>query len=143
MPHRVIGFVVATVCAGGFSAAVLAQAIPDAGSILRQQPRPPVASQPHPAAPIGIPGETVTRVLIKTVRVEGATLIPVRELEAVLADLVGRESNLAELQAATRRLVSYYAQKGYLAQAILASQQIKDGVVVYQVIEASAPQIAP
>jgi hemolysin activation/secretion protein len=138
LPHRVIGFVVATVCAGGFSAAVLAQAIPDAGSILRQQPRPPVASQPHPA-PIGTPGETVTRVLIKAVRVEGATLIPVRELEAVLADLVGRESNLAEMQAATRRLVSYYARKGYTAQALLASQQIRDGVVVYQVIETGAP----
>ena len=54
----------------------------------------------------------------------------------LLRDLVGRELTVGQLQNAALVLIGYYAQKGYLARVFLPPQDIKDGVVEYQVIEA-------
>ena len=54
----------------------------------------------------------------------------------LLRDLVGRELTVGQLQNAALVLIGYYAQKGYLARVFLPQQDIKDGVVEYQVIEA-------
>jgi hemolysin activation/secretion protein len=117
-----------------------AQTPPDAGTLLREQPKPPSVPVPRPATvkpepPAAKPDESGPRILVKSVRVQGATQIPAQELEAQLAGLVGKEWSLGELQAAALQLIGYYAQRGYLARVLLPQQDIKDGVVTYQVIE--------
>jgi len=113
---------------------------PDAGTILREQPKPPVVPAPAlkpPAveAPVAKPGEDGPLVLVKAIRIEGATLISERELVAQMTELVGREVSLGQLQAAALVLIGYYAQKGYLARVFLPPQEIADGIVRYRVVE--------
>lgn len=116
-----------------------AQQPPDAGGLLRDQPKPPpvVAPQPVPAAPAAAPApaDGGPKVVVKSFRIVGASLIPDAELAEQLKDFVGQELTLAQLQRAAPTLVGYYARKGYLARVILPPQEIKDGIVVINVIE--------
>lgn len=116
-----------------------AQQAPDAGGLLRDQPKPPpvVAPKPAPAAPSAAPApaDGGPTILVKSFRIQGATLIPAAELAEQLKDFIGRELTLAQLQRAAPTLIAYYAQKGYLARVVLPPQDIKDGVVNISVIE--------
>ena len=118
---------------------VHAQQVPDAGSILREQPKPPpvVAPKPAPATPSATPAPTDggPTVLVKGFRIVGASLIPVAELAEQLKDFVGQALSLSQLQRAAPTLIAYYAQKGFLARVVLPPQEIKDGIVDISVIE--------
>ena len=117
------------------------QPVPDAGTLLREQPKPPAVPTPPPAAPALEkpalkPEAAGPRVLVKAIRIKGNTLIAEAELLAQVQELVGRELSVGQLQNAALILIGYYAQKGYLARVFLPPQDIKNGVVEYQVIEA-------
>lgn len=117
-----------------------AQTAPDAGSLLRQQPRPPAAvpAQPQqiaPAQPQAQQPEAGPRVRVQGFRIQGAVLIGEAELVAQLQGLVGRELSLRQLEAATAVLTAYYAERGYLARVFLPPQDVQDGIVTLRVIE--------
>lgn len=121
---------------------VLAQVAPDAGTLLQQQPKPKLIPQPslRPTPvekPEVVKPDSGPKVLVKEIRVKGSTIIPESELVALLADRIGKESSFSELQAAARQLIRAFLQKGYIARVILPPQDLKDGVVEYQVIEAT------
>lgn len=122
------------------SGLALAQQTPDAGSLLREQPRAP-ALQPAPAKPLlpatPAPAQEVggTKVLVKGFRIQGATLIPESELQDQLRAATGQELGFAQLQGLRDVLVRYYSAKGYLARVILPEQDLKDGIVVIQIVE--------
>lgn len=138
-PSRLSGrplvFALLALCCG----VLQAQQPPDAGGLLRDQPKPPpvVAPQPAPAAPAvaPAPADGGPKVVVRSFRIVGASLIPEAELAEQLKDFVGQELTLAQLQRAAPTLVGYYARKGYLARVILPPQEIKDGIVVINVIE--------
>jgi len=117
-----------------------AQQAPDAGTLLQQQPKPPappavkppVPAVDKPAAPVDQSGPLI---LVKSIQVRGNTQVPEAELVAQVRTLIGQQASLAQLQAAALTLVGYYSQKGYLARVFLPPQEIKDGVVIYQVVE--------
>lgn len=117
-----------------------AQSAPDAGQLLQQQPKPPAAVSPQkppvaPEAPAATEKDIGPKVLVKGVRIKGAVLIPESELAAQLQGAIGKELNFRQLQGLATVLMDYYAQKGYLARVILPPQDIKDGIVILQVIE--------
>ncbi len=117
-----------------------AQSAPDAGRILQEQPKPSLVPQaqpkPAPAAPpVAVPDDTGPRIKVNAIRIQGAVLIPESELAAQVQPLVGRELSLGQLQAGALALVGHYAAKGYLARVYLPEQDIKDGTVVYRVVE--------
>jgi len=115
-----------------------AQQVPDAGSLLRDQPKPPPAVLPKPppaSVPATGPADGGPKVLVKSFHIVGATLIPIAELAEQLKDFVGQELTLSQLQRAAPTLIAYYAQKGYLARVVLPPQEIKDGIVNISVIE--------
>lgn len=118
----------------------LVLAAPDAGDILRQQPKPPTvapAKKPKitPATPAEAEKGIGQKILVKGFRIKGAVLIPESELAALLNDFVGKELSFRQLHDSTYVLIAYYAQKGYLARVILPEQDIKDGIVTLNVIE--------
>lgn len=118
----------------------LVLAAPDAGDILRQQPKPPAAVSPQkapvaPEVPAATEKDIGPKILVKGFRIQGALLIPEAELVAQLKDAIGKELSFRQLQGTTTVLIAYYAQKGYLARVILPEQDIKDGIVTLQVIE--------
>lgn len=117
-----------------------AQVAPDAGSILRQQPQPPVAAPAPPqrvlpAQPKAEQPDDGPRVLVKGFRILGAALLSEAELAAQLQEIVGRELSLRQLEGAAATLTSYYVQRGYVARVIVPPQDVRDGIVTLRVIE--------
>ena len=118
----------------------MAQQAPNAGTLLLQQPLPAQLPLP-PATPLavetpGAPGDrSGPHILVKAIRIKGATLISEAALAAQLHGLVGQTLSLGELRAGAHTLVGYYLKKGWLARVVLPPQDITDGIVEYQVVE--------
>lgn len=73
---------------------------------------------------------------VKAIHVTGSSVYTAETLEAIVADLVGRELNLAELEAGTDRITAFYRANFYVVgRAYLPPQKINDGVVVINVLE--------
>lgn len=120
---------------------------PDAGRILREQPKiPPQIFRPPS---VTLPAEAVDKkvesagpsLLVKGLRLEGATLIPEAELQAQLVEAIGQELSFGELQKLTNILTAYYASKGYLAHVILPPQDVDAGTVTIKIIEGKLGQV--
>ena len=118
----------------------MAQQAPNAGTLLLQQPLPAQLPLP-PATPLavetpGAPGDrSGPHILVKAIRIKGATLISEAALAAQLPGLVGQTLSLGELRAGAHTLVGYYLKKGWFARVVLPPQDITDGIVEYQVVE--------
>lgn len=85
---------------------------------------------PEAAAPAKVQPIVEVKMMVKSIRVTGNTVIATAELEALLADLIGREVTLAELNDATARVTAYYHEHGYIvSRAYIPPQEIKDGAV--------------
>ncbi|MBW7903441.1 MAG: ShlB/FhaC/HecB family hemolysin secretion/activation protein [Rhodocyclaceae bacterium] len=139
-PRRALA---ATVLSLFAASGVHAQAIPDAGRSLRDIERAPPA--PPPRQPLGIdlpdageapPAADGRRIAVRAFRFGGNTVFGGDELAALTADLVGRESSLAELQEGMRRIARLYREHGYpLARVWLPPQEVVEGVVRVEVLE--------
>lgn len=123
-----------------FSGHVLADQTPDAGTILRDQPKlkgSPVAPvRPTvPTEPAVNDKDTGPRVLVKGFRLVGATLISEKELQKQLAPLAGKTLSFGQLQAVAQRLTGYYLQRGFLARVFVPQQEYTDGIITLQIVE--------
>ncbi len=127
------------------SAHVLAQTIPDAGSLLRQQQQnqPPALSHEIPGT---LPPEenrpTLSSIAGKRIHVNGfqvtgsVALFPDEEFKGLLKSYTDRDLTLAEIQEAAGAVTRYYREHGYfLARAYVPKQEIANGVVIIAVIE--------
>lgn len=140
VPVFVRPLTLAAIGMGLISSAMPALAAPDAGDILRQQPKPPAVAPAKPApiapaAPEDATPDAGPKIMVKGFRIQGAVLVPASELTELLQPLVGRELTLRQLQVAASQLTAYYMSKGYLARVIVPPQDIKDGIVTLQVTE--------
>lgn len=123
------------------STAVQAQALPDAGSLQRETERslqaPHSAPQPQAAPavkPMAADAKAV-RVTVQRIAIEGATLIPMAELEALVAPYLGQSLTLAELEHAAQQIAEHYRQRGWYARVYLPQQDVTGGTVRIQVLE--------
>lgn len=118
-----------------------AQALPDAGSLLRESERNLQAPPPahlSPTAPAPRPmaqGTKAARVLVRSIRIEGASLIPTAELQALVADRIDQTLSLAELEHAAQRIAEHYRAHGWYARVYLPQQDVTDGALRIQVLE--------
>jgi hemolysin activation/secretion protein len=116
------------------------EALPNAGSILREQqqqspvPPPPsdlrlnVTPAPAPAPVAGAAGGI--RFEVKGFAFSGNTLFPAAELMDVVRPVIGEDRSLDDLESAADRVSAYYRRHGYLvARAYVPPQQIDNGVV--------------
>ena len=121
------------------SSPIIAQAQqPDAGSLLRdleaQQPRfePPVRFGSELPPPLPDTGETIT--LTGLVFEGNQDLATEAELQALLADAMGRNLGFNGLMFLADRVTEYLKNKGYfLAYAYLPEQDISDGVLLIMI----------
>jgi len=125
------------------TSSAFAQPVPDAGSLQNQQQRqerrfpdrlPEVEREAvRPALKAG----EGLKVLIKRVRFTGAThLASEAELQAVVADTVGRELDFAGLEQLATRVTGFLKGKGhFLARAYLPRQDMTDGVLEIALLE--------
>ncbi len=98
----------------------------------------PVATPaPTPAAPAAEP-----RFAIEKFTVRGATLITADGLQLILAPYMGKSKDFADVQRALETLERAYTSRGYSAvQVILPEQDISDGEVEFDVVEAKIGKV--
>ncbi len=119
-----------------------AQQPPSAGGQLLQIP--PVSTPPRLAPELRIeqrtaapaPGAEQVKVVVRELRVSGATVFPAIDLLALTGFQPGSELTLAQLQGMAARITEHYRSHGYfVAQAYVPAQEIKDNVVTIAVTE--------
>jgi hemolysin activation/secretion protein len=125
-----------------FGLPALAQQPPGAGGQLQQIPPAPVLPRGPPEIRIeqrATPppsGADQAKILVRSLRVTGATLYPEPELIALTAFTPGSELTLAELQQMAARITAHYRSNGYfVAQAYLPAQEIRNNDVTIVVAE--------
>lgn len=116
------------------------QKSPDAGQILQEIERD-IEVRPLPKLPEieqAAPQEEDQgpRVVIKQFKFEGNKSLSEAQLQDALASLTNREISVAELKTCTDLISAYYRQNGFLATATLPEQDITDGVVTINIVEA-------
>ena len=125
-----------------------APVLPDAGQTMRELQQQPELSVPETSTtfksestaeeaidPKDQPIAEV-RMMVNSIHFTGNTAISTDELEELLADMVGSEHTLAELNEAAARVTAYYHEKGYIvSRAYIPPQEIEDGAIMISVQE--------
>lgn len=130
----------ATLCAGAFAQVTLPPTI-DPGRIQErlEPPRAPRPAEiPELKGPEREPADALkaVRVRLKSVRIEGASVLPAAQLEARAARLLGREIAVGEIFAVARELTATYRSAGYiLSQVIVPPQSLSGGDLTLRVVE--------
>jgi hemolysin activation/secretion protein len=123
------------------ASAVNAQSVPSAGSLLQQiekdfKPQLPSKSAPQFLAPPPMQSMGGEKVQVKLFRFAGNTLLSNSQLESVVADFLNRPLDFATLQNVAVQVAAAYRQAGWVVRAYLPQQDIVDGLVTIQVVEA-------
>lgn len=117
---------------------------PDAGQIMRELQKQPEVNAPKTVTPLRPDADVAAKdsvgkdvhIAVKVIRVTGSSVFTANELEALVANLIGGEHTLTELDAGAARITTYYRERGYVvARAYLPEQEIKGGVVLMKVLE--------
>jgi hemolysin activation/secretion protein len=119
-----------------------AQTLPDAGALQqqiereRQQQMPKRIAPDKPAAPAAMKPSTGIVVTVKQFHFAGNTLLTSEQLATAVADYLNRPLDFAQLNAAAAAVAETYRAAGWVVRAYLPQQDIKDGIVTIQIVEA-------
>jgi hemolysin activation/secretion protein len=125
-----------------------AQTPPDAGVLQqqiereRQQQLPQRVAPERPAAPAEMKPIGVT-VTVREFRIVGNTLISAERLAPVVAEYLNRPLDFTQLQAAAMAVANAYREAGWIVRAYLPQQDIRDGIVTIQIVEAVFGKLIP
>ena len=120
-----------------------AQTPADAGTLQQQLERerqttlPARAAPQPPAASTGQTAPTASTMPVRAFQFSGNQLLSSAVLDGALASYLNRDLDLPQLQSAAAAVANAYRQAGWLADAYLPAQDIQDGVVRIQVVEAA------
>jgi hemolysin activation/secretion protein len=138
-----------TLCA---APALAQQARPDAGTLLEQQRQRPMLPQPGgaptivvPPAPAAAPFDNSVRVTPAAFRIQGNTLFGEAQLLPLVAQFVGKPTDMEGLLKAAADVRRFYRDRGYLlTEAYIPQQQFAavGGTVTIQVLEARVGRVA-
>jgi hemolysin activation/secretion protein len=135
-------WLIASVLCSGW--ALAAQPIPDAG-LLRQQIEQsrlmPLVTPTTAPRPAPLPIVSGTTLVVKTFRFSGNTRLSTAQLTTAVAPFLNLPLDFAQLQAATAAVAAVYRQAGWIVRAYLPQQEIENGVVTIEVIEAVLGQV--
>jgi len=102
----------------------------------RESPTPRAPATPVPAPDIAVPDLGVPCRDIREIRIDGATLLPNAEREAITGEFAGRCLGVGELEAILARLTKHYIDRGYVTtRAYLPAQDLRTGTLRVQVVE--------
>lgn len=111
----------------------------DAGRILQEIERD-LEVKPIPEAPVveaaPLEEDQGEKIVIKQFKFEGNKVLNAADLEEALSSLTNHEITVNQLKTCVDLIAAYYRQKGYLAVATLPEQDITDGVVLINIVEA-------
>jgi hemolysin activation/secretion protein len=116
------------------------EALPQAGQILQQIERDAIIQQ-LPVQPVleevtPQPEDQGPKVVVKQFKFEGNQVITSAELEEALEALTGQPISITQLKSAPDLIAAFYREKGFLATATLPEQDITEGIVIINIVEA-------
>jgi hemolysin activation/secretion protein len=123
----------------------MAQSVPDAGALMRQTEqmlrqdqlqRQQLKREVLPPAMV-MNGDT--RVTVERFQFKGNKLLKADQLQAVAAPFSNRLLNQHDLQQLTHAIAEAYRQTGWIVQAYIPSQDLKNGEMTVQVVETIPP----
>lgn len=126
----------------------MAQTAPDAGSLQqqiereRQQQAPKRAAPAVPAPPAAMNAALDVTVKVKEFRLVGNTLLSREQLTPGLDGYLNRPLGFAQLMEVVGAVAARYRDAGWVARVYLPEQDIRDGVVTLQVVEAVLGKLA-
>lgn len=126
----------------GWTGHALAQSPPDAGQTLQELRQAPAVPQAQPDLRIDMPGLAAERVpggplvTLRAIRFAGNTVLSASELQALLADAIGRPHDLAGLRGLADRVAAHYRSQGFpFTRAFIPPQPLEDGSLRIDVLE--------
>lgn len=132
---RAVVFLCATCSAG-------AQTLPDAGALQKQAEQglkslsPPATIKRHEALPVPMVRADAATVTVTQFKFAGNTLLSDSQLHEVIAPYLNRPLTFLELQQAADAVGNAYREAGWAVRAYLPQQEITQGVVLLQIVEA-------
>ena len=122
----------------------LAQTIPDAGQVLRENERRVPVPAPSVKPSLTVPDEKDASanpgqvLAVQSVRLEGMSNISREELQPFVAHLQDKQITLGDLRESARKITLYYRERGYVvARAFIPAQEINNDTVTIQILEGS------
>lgn len=118
------------------------QTAPDAGALQqqiereRQQQLPKRIAPDKPAMPGAMKPPAGLSLVVKEFRFAGNTLKTAEQLAPAVAVFLNRPLDFAQMQAAAAAIAEVYRAAGWVVNAYLPQQDIQDGIVTIQIIEA-------
>jgi hemolysin activation/secretion protein len=119
-----------------------AQVAPDAGALRQQIERdlkpvlPGRATPLKPAEPAPLKKVEGMSVTVKAFRFAGNTLLGDEQLQPAVKVWLDRSLGFNDLQEAAQAVANTYREAGWIARAYLPAQDVTDGVITIQIVEA-------
>lgn len=88
-----------------------------------------------------ISSPSTVKVLVKSFKITGNTVISSEEIQNILSKYVDRTLTLTELKDCSRLIVDFYISKGFTARSFLPPQEVKDGIIEIAVLEGKLSNI--
>ena len=116
--------------------------VPDAGSLRQQIEQGREATLPRKSLPVkpaeppalkALTGQTIT---LTSFRFAGNTLLGAERLASVVAVYLNRPIDFNQLQDAATAIANAYREAGWTVRAYLPQQDITEGIVTIQIVEA-------
>ena len=101
--------------------------------ITKKREKPEVEEKLPPEAAPALPTETI---LIKSITISGASLIPEKDLRKIVEPFENKELSLTEMQKVADLITDAYRKKGYItSRAYIPPQKIENNIFEIRVIE--------
>jgi len=139
--NRLLGLSLCSLCTLPATSA-LAQTPPDAGALQQQIERERAVQLPKriapdkPVEPAAMKPASGVVITVKQFRFAGNTLLNAEQLAPAVVGYLDRPLDFSQLQAAAAAVADTFRAAGWVVRAYLPAQDIQDGIVTIQVVEA-------
>lgn len=128
----------------GLTKSAFAESIPDAGGVRKQMeqelaapvPRDTIPDLPKPPVKKKPKKKTSEKVTVQHFRLVGNTAVPESEIQGAIQSYLNRPLTFEELQAVPTLIMEIYQKAGWMARAYLPKQEIINGEVKIEIVEA-------
>ncbi|MBK7000922.1 MAG: ShlB/FhaC/HecB family hemolysin secretion/activation protein [Rhodoferax sp.] len=141
--HQPVGLFLVALSTALIQAQAQAQTPPDAGALRQQIERDRATPLPGKTAPekLTAPPEPMRPtagivITVRQFRLAGNTLLSSDQLMPVLSGYLNRPLDFAQLEAAAADVANIYRSAGWLARVYLPKQDVTEGVITLQIVEA-------
>ncbi len=128
---------------GFWATAVGAETPPPRPSLQMTFVPSPIAERLAPSEPPPPSAADATPIPVRQIVIQGSTVFPQAELDALAAPLVGKSVTLAQLRDLAERITQRYLDRNYITSRALlpAGQDVTQGIVTIQILEGELERI--